>query len=166
VLIGREATEAAVKAASESGQLARYRYIHFATHGILGLTDATPPSLVLALAGEQRGEDGFLTLGEVTGLRLSADLVVLSACQTGRGKLYNAEGVSGLARAFLSAGSRGVLCSLWRVDDAATADLMANVYSGLKENKPAADALRAAQLRMIDDGQPPLYWAPFILIGQ
>jgi tetratricopeptide (TPR) repeat protein len=166
ILVGPAATEAAVKAASAADELARYRYVHFATHGILGLTDATPPSLVLSLAGDQHGEDGFLTLGEVTGLRLNADLVVLSACQTGQGRLYNAEGVSGLARAFLYAGSRGVLCSLWRVDDEATAGLMTDIYAGLKEKKPAADALRDAQLKMITDGQPPLYWAPFILIGQ
>jgi CHAT domain-containing protein/Tfp pilus assembly protein PilF len=164
--VGPDATEAAVKTLSDAGILGQYRYIHFATHGILGLADATPPSLVLSLAGEQHGEDGFLTLGEVTGLRLNADLVVLSACQTGQGRLYNAEGVSGLARAFLYAGSRGVLCSLWRVDDEATAGLMTDIYAGLKAQKPAADALREAQLRMIADGQPPLYWAPFILIGQ
>jgi tetratricopeptide (TPR) repeat protein len=165
-LVGPAATEAAVKAASAAGALRPYRYIHFATHGILGLADGTPPSLVLSLAGDQHGEDGFLTLGEVTGLRLNADLVVLSACQTGQGKLYNAEGVSGLARAFLYAGSRAVLCSLWRVDDEATAGLMTDIYAGLKAQKPAADALREAQLRMIADGQSPLYWAPFILIGQ
>jgi CHAT domain-containing protein/Tfp pilus assembly protein PilF len=166
ILVGPAATEAAVKTASASGALLSYRYVHFATHGILGLADGTPPSLVLSLAGDQKEEDGFLTLGEVTGLRLNADLVVLSACQTGQGRLYNAEGVSGVARAFLYAGSRGVLCSLWRVDDEATAELMVDIYAGLKAQKPAADALREAQLRMIADGQPPLYWAPFILIGQ
>jgi tetratricopeptide (TPR) repeat protein/CHAT domain-containing protein len=166
VLVGREATEAAVKADSESGKLATYRYIHFATHGILGLADATPPSLVLSLAGDQHGEDGFLTLGEVTGLRLNADLVVLSACQTGQGRLYKAEGVNGLARAFLSAGSRGVLCSLWRVDDEATAGLMADVYAGLKAGRSAPEALRAAQLKRIAADEPPLHWAPFILIGE
>lgn len=165
LLVGRDATEAAVKMASAAGQMARYRYIHFATHGLLGLADGLPPSLVLSLVGDQRGEDGFLTLGEVTGLRLNADLVVLSACQTGQGRLYNAEGVSSLARAFLYAGSRGVLCSLWQVADQETSDLMVDVYAGLKAGKSAADALRDAQLRMIDAGQPPLYWAPFILIG-
>jgi tetratricopeptide (TPR) repeat protein len=166
IRLGPAANEAAVKAASAAGALAQYRYVHFATHGILGLADGTAPSLVLSLAGDQQGEDGFLTLGEVTGLKLNADLVVLSACQTGQGRLYHAEGVSGLARAFLYAGSRGVLCSLWRVDDAATAELMVDVYAGLKEQKPAAEALRAVQLRMIADGQPPLDWAPFILIGE
>ena len=156
ILVGPAATEAAVKDASASGALARYRYVHFATHGILGLADGTPPSLVLALVGDQRGEDGFLRLDEVTDLKLNADLVVLSACQTGQGKLYNAEGVSGLARAFLYAGSRAVLCSLWRVDDEATAALMADIYAGLKAGRSAPEALRAAQLTRIADGQPPL----------
>jgi CHAT domain-containing protein len=166
VLVGREATEGAVKAASESGHLARYRYVHFAAHGILGLADSIQPALVLSLAGDQQGEDGFLTLGEVTGLKLNADLVVLSACQTGQGEIRNAEGVSSLARAFLYAGSRGVACTLWRVADEATADLIVDVYAGLKEGRPAADALRDAQLKMIADGQAPLHWAPFILIGR
>ena len=166
VLVGPMATEADVKALSASGALARYRYVHFATHGILGRADGTPPSLVLALVGDQRGEDGFLRLDEVTGLKLNADLVVLSACQTGQGKLDNAEGVSGLARAFLYARSRAVLCSLWRVDDEATAELMADIYAGLKAGRSAPEALRSAQLTRIADGQPPRSWAPFILIGQ
>jgi CHAT domain-containing protein/Tfp pilus assembly protein PilF len=166
ILVGPAATEAAVKTASASDTLAKYHYIHFATHGILRLADGTPPSLVLSLAGDQHGEDGFLTLGEVTGLRLNADLVVLSACQTGQGRLYKAEGVNGLARAFLYAGSRAVLCSLWRVDDEATAGLMADIYAGLKADQSAPEALRAAQLQRIAAGEPPLHWAPFILIGQ
>ena len=166
VLIGPAATETAVKAASAAGTLVRHRYVHFATHGLLRMADAIQPALVLSLTGDQSGEDGFLRLDEVTSLRLNADLVVLSACQTGQGQLYNAEGVNGLARAFLYAGSRGVLCSLWRVEDESTAALMADIYAGLKAKKSAADALREAQLRMIAAGQPPLYWAPFIFIGQ
>jgi tetratricopeptide (TPR) repeat protein len=166
IRLGPAATEAAVKAASASGELTRYRYVHFATHGVLGPAEAAQPALVLSLAGDQKGEDGFLRLDEVTGLRLNADLVVLSACQTGQGRLSNAEGVSGLARAFLYAGSRGVLCSLWRVDDEATADLMVAVYAGLKAGRPAPEALRAAQLERLAGGDPPRAWAPFILIGQ
>jgi CHAT domain-containing protein/Tfp pilus assembly protein PilF len=166
LLVGQAAQESAVKALSASGALGRYRYIHFATHGLLGLADGTQPALVLSLVGEQHGEDGLLHLDEVTTLRLNADLVVLSACQTGRGRLSNAEGISGLARAFLYAGSRGVACSLWLVNDATTAELMADFYDALKAGTPAAEALRRAKLRAIADGEPPLNWAPFVLIGR
>jgi CHAT domain-containing protein/Tfp pilus assembly protein PilF len=173
VLTGLQATEAAVKAASERGLLARARYVHFATHGILGLDTGQPPALVLSLVGndgkrdEEGGiNDGFLRLDEVTRLHLNADLVVLSACETGKGRLYAGEGVTGLARAFLYAGSRGVVCSLWSVDDRETATFMAHLYGGLKDGKAAADALRAAKLAMIRANKAPVYWAPFILIGE
>jgi CHAT domain-containing protein/Flp pilus assembly protein TadD len=173
VLTGLQASEAAVKAASAKGLLGQARYVHFATHGILGLDTGQQPALVLSLVGNdgQRDEegginDGFLRLDEVTRLQLNADLVVLSACETGKGRLYAGEGVTGLARAFLYAGSRGVVCSLWAVDDRETATFMAQLYSGLKDGKAAADALRAAKLEMIRDGKPPVYWAPFILIGE
>jgi CHAT domain-containing protein len=165
VLRAQQATESAVKGLSSSHVLARYRYIHFATHGTLGLADGRPPSLVLSLVHAPDGEDGFLRLDEVTGLELNADLVVLSACQTGQGQSSTAEGVTGLARAFLYAGSRSVLCSLWRVSDRETSDLMVDVYAGLKE-RPARDALRQAQRALIAAGEPPVYWAPFILIGR
>ncbi len=165
-LTGPEATEAAVRRLSADGTLARYRYVHFACHGVLGSGDGVRPGLVLSQVGNGEGEDGTLRADEVTDLRLNADLVALSACQTGQGEQLKAEGVSGLARAFLYAGSRGVLCSLWAVDDASTADLMADVYAGLKAGRPAAEALRSAQLRMIEAGEPPLHWAPFVLIGR
>jgi CHAT domain-containing protein/tetratricopeptide (TPR) repeat protein len=173
VLTGLQASEAAVKAASAKGLLARVRYVHFATHGILGLDTGQPPALVLSLVGNDGARDaeggvndGFLRLDEVTRLQLNADLVVLSACETGKGRLYAGEGVTGLARAFLSAGSRGVVCSLWAVDDRETATFMAQLYGGLKDGRAAADALRAAKLAMIRAGKPPVYWAPFILIGE
>jgi CHAT domain-containing protein len=173
VLTGLQATEAAVKAASERGLLARARYVHFATHGILGLDTGQPPALVLSLVGNDGARDadggindGFLRLDEVTRLQLNADLVVLSACETGKGRLYAGEGVTGLARAFLYAGSRGVVASLWSVDDRETATFMAQLYGGLKDGQAAADALRAAKLAMIRAHKPPVYWAPFILIGE
>jgi tetratricopeptide (TPR) repeat protein/CHAT domain-containing protein len=173
VLTALQASEAAVKAASAKGLLAQARYVHFATHGILGLDTGQPPALVLSLVGNdgKRDEDGgvndgFLRLDEVTRLQLNADLVVLSACETGKGRLYAGEGVTGLARAFLYAGSRGVVCSLWAVDDRETATFMTQLYGGLKDGKAAADALRAAKLEMIRDHKPPVYWAPFILIGE
>jgi tetratricopeptide (TPR) repeat protein len=164
ILLGAAATEEAVKERSVNGSLARYRYVHFATHGRMGIADGDQPALVLS--GDGRGEDDLLQLDEVTALRLNADLVVLSACETGRGRLDEAEGVRGLARAFLAAGCRGVLCTLWKIDDRATSSLMADVYAGIEKQQSPAEALREAQLRMIADGKPPLNWAPFILIGE
>ena len=120
--------------------------MHFATHGILGLDIGQQPALVLSLVGNdgQRDadggvNDGFLRLDEVTRLRLNADLVVLSACRTGQGRLYSGEGVTGLARAFLYAGCRGVLSSLWSVDDRETANLMATLYAQLQQGRSSAD---------------------------
>jgi CHAT domain-containing protein len=112
------------------------------------------------------GKDGFLHMDEIASLKLNADLVVLSACRTGQGTMARGEGVTGLARAFLYAGSKGVVCSLWSVDDRETANLMVDFYGHLKEGRPAADALRDAQLAMIRAGKAPLYWAPFIVIGE
>jgi CHAT domain-containing protein len=171
-LTGLQASEAAVKAASRDGVLARARYVHFATHGILGADRGLQPSLVLSLVGnDNRAEgggvnDGFLQLDEVTNLKLNADLVVLSACQSGQGTLYGGEGVVGLSRAFLYAGARGLVCSLWSVDDKQTAELMASTYSRLQANEAAANALRAAKIGMIRQGKAPALWGAFILIGE
>jgi CHAT domain-containing protein len=173
IRLGREASEAAVKAASKDDSLAKAKYVHFACHGILGFDVGQQPALVLSLVGnddkmdEEGGRnDGFLRLDEVTRLKMNADLVVLSACRTGQGRLNAGEGVTGLARAFLYAGSRGVLSSLWSVDDAETARWMTEMYGHLNDGKPAADAVRAAKLKMIAAGKPPVFWAPFILIGE
>src|SRR5262249_54274172 len=112
VVTGVLASEGVVKAASERGVLSRKRDVHLATHGVLGSAPGGPPSLVLSLVGNDGREelggpnDGFLTLPEVTHLKLNADLVVLSACETGKGDLRPGEGVVGLSRAFLYTGSR------------------------------------------------------------
>ena len=164
VLTGLQASEAAVKAASAKGILARARYVHFATHGMLGLDTGRQPSLLLNLVGND-AEDGFLQIDEVTQLKLNADLVVLSACETGKGQMHQGEGAISLARAFLYAGSNGVVCSLWAVDDAHTAELMADVYRQLKTGRNSADALREAQRNAIRAGKAPLFWAPFVFIG-
>jgi CHAT domain-containing protein/tetratricopeptide (TPR) repeat protein len=173
VVTDLRASERVLKTASEKGILARKRYVHLATHGILGLGQERPPSLVLSLVGNDGGvqlggvNDGFLTLPEVTHLRLNADLVVLSACQTGKGALRAGEGIVGLSQAFLYAGSRGVVCSLWNVDDTLTATLMQALYEKLEGgNKPSAEALALARRQLIASGEAPFYWAPFILIGK
>ena len=172
VVTGVRAREKVLKTALDDGVLARKRYLHLATHGILGSGRGLPPSLILSLVGndgtEQLGgaNDGFLTMAEVTYLKLNADLVVLSACQTARGELVPSEGFLGLTRSFLYAGSRGVVCSLWRVDDERTAAFMKAMYGRLKEGKSSAQALALARRQLIAEEQAPFYWAPFILIGK
>jgi len=129
VLVNEAANEQQVKRMD----LGAYRYIHFATHGILGgdVPYLKQPALVLSQSHELGGEDGFLTMSEVLGLRLHAEVTVLSACQTGLGREVPGEGVLGLARAFLYAGSRSVVASLWQVDDESTAMLMEGFYKSL-----------------------------------
>ena len=110
--------------------------------------------------------EGYLSMMEVTHLKLNADLVVLSACQTGKGKLIPAEGVVGLTRSFLYAGSRGVVCSLWCVDDESTGELMQATYAELKKGSSSTEALALARRQLIAEERAPFYWAPFILVGK
>ena len=168
---GRDASETRLKTASARNQLLAYRFVHIATHGLLGAGPGRPPALVLSLAGDEPGssqpeDDGLLTIGEVSALRLNADLIVLSGCRTGRGEVSAGEGVTGIARAFLCAGTRAVICSLWTVDDVEAARTMTDMYQRLAAGRETAVALREAKLKMILAGWPPSRWAPFILIGQ
>ena len=167
LVTGTDATASAVRVASRSGKLAQARYLHFAVHGDLGLGNGRQPSLILSLFGNGPGEDdGLLRMDDVTNLRLNADLVVLSACKSGQGQLYGGEGVRGLARAFLHAGSMAVVCTLWSIDDGETADLMTDLYGRLRNREDAHDSLRAARIALIRAGKAPLAWAPFVLIGE
>jgi CHAT domain-containing protein len=171
VWTGHDASETRVKAASAQGRLLDYRFVHFATHGQLGSGPGRPPALVLSLFetgpdGTQPANDGLFTIGEASAIKLNADLVVLSGCHTGRGAIALGEGVTGLARAFLGAGARGVLCSLWTLDDAEATETMLEIYRSILAGKEPAVALREAKLKMIHAGWPPFRWAPLILIGQ
>jgi CHAT domain-containing protein len=171
LLLDLSASEAKVREASASNTLSRARYVHFATHGVLGLGRGQLPALVLSQVGnsQRRDElgtdDGLLQLDEITRLKLNADLVVLSACRSGRGRMRSGEGVSSLARAFLIVGCRGVVCSLWAVADRETADLFTAVYGGLKDGRTSVEALREAKLAHLRSGKAPFYWAPFVLVG-
>jgi len=123
----------------------------------------------LLLAPGSSQEDGVLQLNEIFNLDLDADLVTLSACQTGLGKLVKGEGVVGLTRAFLYAGAARVAVSLWEVNDLATARLMETFYRRMQAGAPPAEALRQAKLEMLR-AQPtawrnPYFWAPFVLVG-
>ena len=151
-------------------ELAQYRNLHFATHGVLDSRRPELSKLVLSLYDE-RGtpQDGFLRLNDVYNLRLDADLVVLSACQTALGQEVRGEGLIGLTRGFMYAGAARVLASLWSVEDRATADLMGDFYRGmLRRGLSPAAALRKAQLEMAKNPtrKSPYYWAGFSLQGE
>ena len=153
-----------------SGELSNYRYVHFATHGYLDTSRAGLSAIVLSLVDEQgKPQDGFLRTHDIYNLKLPAELVVLSACETGLGKDVKGEGLEGLMRGFMYAGARRVVVSLWNVNDKATAGLMQHLYVGMLKNKktPAA-ALRAAQIEMlrVKQWQSPYYWAAFVMQGE
>ncbi|MBO0719277.1 MAG: CHAT domain-containing protein [Blastocatellia bacterium] len=151
--------------------LANYRIIHFATHGLLNNLHPALSGIVLSLVDEEGNpQDGFLRLQDIYNLKLPAELVVLSACQTGLGKEIKGEGLIGLTRGFMYAGTPRVVASLWKVDDRATSELMKGFYQGMlgpERLRPAA-ALRQAQLRIWRENQwrAPYYWAAFLLQGE
>jgi CHAT domain-containing protein/tetratricopeptide (TPR) repeat protein len=153
-----------------SGMLAQYRIVHFASHGLLDSHHPELSGIVLSLVDRQgRVEDGFLQAHEIYNLKLNAELVVLSACQTALGKDVRGEGLISLTRAFMYAGAPRVVASLWRVPDQATAELMKRFYRAmLSEHVKPAAALQAAQISLQKDKrwEAPYYWAGFILQGE
>jgi CHAT domain-containing protein/Tfp pilus assembly protein PilF len=160
----------ASKAIATSPDISQYRILHFATHGLLNSITPELSGLVLSLLNpEGEAIDGFLRLHDIYNLDLRAELVVLSACETGLGKAVRGEGLIGLTRGFLYAGAARAIVSLWQVDDRATAQLMINLYQNMLQNhlSPAA-ALRAAQLKLwnSEDYQLPYLWAAFTLQGE
>lgn len=161
--LGQRANETNIKSA-EAG---RYRYVHLATHGFV---DAEHPERSgLAFADVADAQDGILHLGEIYTLNLNADLVVLSACETGLGQLARGEGMIGLTRGFLYAGASNVLVSLWKVDDTATADLMVDFYTRMLSGTPRAKAIHEAKRALINTHPRfarPYYWSSFVLVGR
>lgn len=159
------------RAAAMSDDLSKYRIIHFATHSFLDSTYPKLSSIALSMLDRQgKPQDGFLRSHEIFNLNLGAELVVLSGCRTGLGQEVKGEGLYGMTRGFMYAGSKRVVVSLWDVQDQATARLMSDFYRGLlgpKRSAPAA-ALRAAQIAIWREGrwQAPYYWAGFVLQGE
>jgi len=153
-----------------SDELSKFRYVHFATHGYLDSARPDLSAIVLSLVDQEgKPQDGFLRSHDVFNLKLPAELIVLSACETGLGKDVRGEGLVGLTRGFMYAGARRVIVSLWNVNDKATASLMQRVYAGiLKTNKTPASSLRAAQIEMWRQKQwhSPYYWAAFVMQGE
>ena len=159
----------ASRATALAGGLSQFRYVHFATHGYLDSERPDLSAIVLSVVDEDGNpQDGFLRAHDIYNLNLPAELVVLSACQTGLGKDIKGEGLVGLTRGFMYAGARRVVVSLWNVNDKATAELMQRFYRGmLREKLTPAAALRKAQVELAQHPQwhSPYYWAAFVLQG-
>ncbi|HEY1559597.1 MAG TPA: CHAT domain-containing protein, partial [Caulobacteraceae bacterium] len=174
LLLGPAATKTALLQRQADHSLAEVKVLDFSTHGLItgDFAGLTEPALVLAAppAGtDPAKDDQLLRASEAAGLTLSADWVVLSACNTAAGESPGAEGLSGLARAFFHAGARSLLVSHWRVDDAATEQLIATTFEGYKSGSPSkAKALQAAMTAMIADpaSANPALWAPFVIVGE
>jgi CHAT domain-containing protein len=143
-------------------KMPKARIIHLATHGLLDNDRGLGSAIALAPSGN---DNGLLTAEEILDLKLNAELVVLSACDTGRGRLTG-DGVIGLSRSFISAGVPSVIVSLWAIPDSATAELMTNFYKNLKHNSDKAQSLRQAMLMTIQQHSHPKNWAAFTLIGE
>jgi CHAT domain-containing protein len=163
LLMGPAATEAAFKRA----QLDDRRIIHLAVHGFANEKHPERAALIF-LSDPKQGEDGILRVGEIARMHTNADLVVLSACDTAVGRLQGEEGVANLSNAFLLAGARAAVSTLWSMDDTFSLYLIKRFYAHLEENTTAAEALTAAKRDMIQTfgkRAVPLYWAAFILDG-
>ncbi len=144
-----------------------YDTIHFATHGVLDNRNPLYSYLLVAKAEGDDVDDGLIEAREIMNLHLPADLVVLSACDTARGRIGAGEGVIGMSWAFLASGCRTTVVSQWKVDSAMTAELMVGFYRHLKNGKTKAEALRQAALKLINDRryEEPIYWAGFVVVG-
>ena len=161
------ATESKVKATA----LSEFRIIQFATHGLVAgdLSGLAEPALVLTPPDvPTEANDGLLMASEIAALRLNADWVVLSACNTAAGEGEGADALSGLARAFFYAGARALLVSHWAVYSSAATDLTTKTFATLAATPKIgrAEAFRRAMLGLIAEGNPPSYWAPFVVVGE
>jgi CHAT domain-containing protein len=176
VFLGARATEKVLKGLSEEGRLGTARVVHFATHGLIGgeteiLTRSRiEPALILTPPDEPSDEDdGLLTASEAAQLKLNADMVILSACNTAAGDGKAGEALSGLARAFFYAGSRALLASHWYVNSNAAVDLVTGMVAEMsKKGAGRAEALRRSMMMQVRSGgyrAHPSYWAPFVLVG-
>lgn len=162
VLTHTEANEATIK----SDKLKEYTLLHFATHGTVD--ESNPELSRIFLKSTSDAEDGYLYSGEIYNLQLNADLVTLSACQTGLGKISKGEGVIGLSRALVYAGAKNIIVSYWSVADQSTAELMTNFYRDVLTNRSTlSESLQKVKVDMLNGSSysAPYYWAPFVLIG-
>jgi CHAT domain-containing protein len=164
ILLGKDATETAFK----KEPLDQFRVLHLAVHGFADTQYPERSALILA-TDPKSGDDGLLQVREIIRLRLNAELTTLSACNTGVGKLQGQEGVSSLVEAFLVAGSKSVVASLWSADDTFASALMDRFYLRLSQSEDTGLALRDAKLDLLakyGEQVSPFYWAAFVVVGE
>ncbi|KXX68884.1 CHAT domain-containing tetratricopeptide repeat protein [Flammeovirga sp. SJP92] len=152
------------KSILKSDSVNTYNYLHFATHGFV---DSEHPNQSFIYLLDEKGQEGLLYAADIYNLDLDVNLVTLSACQTGMGKLSKGEGLIGLSRALKYAGAKNSIVSLWNINDNSTALLMKHFYSGITDGESISTSLQKAKIKLIQDGLyfSPYYWAPFTLIG-
>ena len=173
--LGARATERELKRLSKSGELAHYRVVQFSTHGAMAgeLRPGVEPGLIMTPPAEaSETDDGYLSASEIAALKLDADWVILSACNTGAGQAENGQALSGLARAFIYAQARSLLVSNWAVDSDATVKLVTSTMDAIARDQKVgrAEALRRAMLTFVDSHDAraahPATWAPFVVVGE
>src|SRR5262249_40070129 len=175
IYLGARATVAQVRSLSDAGELQKFHLVHFATHGALAgeVGGSSEPGLIMTPpATPIEADDGYLSASKIAGLKLDADWVILSACNTAAGGSKDAEALSGLARAFFYAGARALLVSHWAVASDATVKLITGAVGRMASDKRIgrSEAMRQSMLAMIDKGEPleahPAFWAPFVVVGE
>jgi CHAT domain-containing protein len=170
--VRQAAARSRVFALNQADRLRNYRYLIFACHGILpGEVDQVlQPALVLSNPDPLDKNEGYLTMADVFGLQLNADMVTLSACNSGGGKAQKGEGVIGLTRSFMFAGTQSIAVTLWSVESGAAKELNVGMYLHLSQNKNRATALREIKISMLrgqkgDLYRHPFFWAPLVVFG-
>ena len=170
IITGKNVTEANLKSLSKSGDLKKYRVLHFATHGLVVPDVPELLSIVLSLFKNPKdNEDGYLTMKEILKLVLECEFVNLSACETGLGKITGGEGIVGLTQSFLLSGANGIFVSLWQVADNSTMVFMVGLYKLVKEKEIGyREASIEMKRKFIKDKEfaSPYYWAPFVYYGR
>jgi TonB family protein len=165
--LGAQATEQQLQALNDKGQLKNYRYLLMSAHGYLSAEQPALSSIVLGLKNRTPDADGYVTASEWPGYDLRSDLTVLSACDSGVGKVLSGEGVMGLPFALFVAGNVNTILSLWPVDDEATAEFVTSLFAKIRAGQSAAQALAQTKREFAKHRKfsHPTYWAPFILVG-
>lgn len=170
LITGKKANETLIKEMSKSGELNKYRILHFATHGTV-VPEIPELSAVILSLGVDTLNDGYLRMSEIAELNIQPEFVNLSACETGLGRIYGGEGVVGLTQSWLIAGAKGLSVSLWQVDDTATKEFMISMYKkALEQNMPFSEAIYKTKMEFVngkfgEQYKEPYFWAPFVYYG-